>query len=71
MKFLLQFFFKNDLQVRANSTMIKGGANTGNRDTANSYYEYDGRYNLAVNSCELHRSRKVGSDVRHTLTFKI
>ena len=26
MKFLLQFFFKNDLQVRANSTMIKGGA---------------------------------------------
>jgi hypothetical protein len=43
MKFLLQFFFKNDLQLRADSTMIKGGSNTGNRDTANMYYEYDGR----------------------------
>lgn len=43
MKFLLQLFFKADLQLRANSTMIKGGANTGNRDTGNMYYEYDGR----------------------------
>ena len=43
MKFLLQFFFNTKLQVRADSTMIKGGANTGNRDSANIYYEYDGR----------------------------
>lgn len=43
MKFLLQLFFKADLQLRSNPTMIKGGSNTGNRDTANMYYEYDGR----------------------------
>jgi len=43
MKFLLKFFFKANLQLRADSTMIKGGSNTGNRDTANMWYEYDGR----------------------------
>lgn len=43
MKFFFQLFFKSSLQVKALPCMIKGGANVGNRDTANMYYEYDGR----------------------------
>lgn len=43
MKFLLTFFFQTNFHLRADVSMIKGGANTGNRDTANMWYEYDGR----------------------------
>ncbi|MFC0131493.1 hypothetical protein [Massilia eurypsychrophila] len=43
MKFVFSIFRRYSVQLCGDRSMIKGGANTGNRDSMNSYYEYDGR----------------------------
>ena len=43
MKYLAFIFRRVSVQLCGDRSMIKGGANTGNRDSMNIYYEYDGR----------------------------
>ncbi len=43
MSFLIKLILGNRFKFLADRTMIQGGANTGNRDNANAWYEYDGR----------------------------
>lgn len=43
MRFLMKIVFGNRFKFLADRSMIRGGANSGNRDTANAWYEYDGR----------------------------
>jgi len=43
MRFIINAIFGNRVRFLAGRTMIQGGAQHGNRDSANAWYEWDGR----------------------------